>query len=506
MRKPARFFSLAKPKLRQSWNKYNMYNIYRNAAREPIIRGTPTFFQQKWGAKSRARAYHGEHIPEKKWVRLFSPRLLSAVDMPPEYLAAHDGSEQAAGRGSGLSTLDVDAQSYSRVPVPVVKQDKLVSPNDLISKQYHDMTPYMQMTFAPLERRLDTAIFRAMFATSVRQARQFVLHGAVKVNGKKLLHPSYQLNPGDMFQVDIEKVMYATGVQKSNKNSWPGLEEKLASRKRISERNHAAQAGKHAPIAEDQGEGEAAAEAATEASADEGDVTEGEAALPELSEEAEQGWQRNELKAFLRRCKAVLASEAKNLSATEKQNLRLLRSDAKRLLSRPQDSELDVAELMQELQLVIKNQEVLAQLDTKHTATQASATEGGKTAEEPQFNREKQYRQTLDGLSEEQKERAKEIVGTARLSNDEMRKLKALLLADEENPVDEKKPRLSTPPGSEKGAGRGADTVQLPDKPAGSQLVSAAWLYVWCTKYDDVGWTWDEWPERAAQADEAAGN
>lgn len=44
----------------------------------------------------------------------------------------------------------------------------------------------MQMTYAPLERRLDTAIFRAMFASSSRQARQFVIHGAVKVNGKQV--------------------------------------------------------------------------------------------------------------------------------------------------------------------------------------------------------------------------------------------------------------------------------------------------------------------------------
>ncbi|PMB71203.1 37S ribosomal protein NAM9, mitochondrial [Beauveria bassiana] len=343
-----------------------MYNIYRNAAREPVIRGTPTFFQQKWAAKSRARAYHGEHIPEKKWVRLFSPRLMSAVDMPPEYLAAHDGSEQAAGRGSGLSTSDVNAERYSRVPAPesAIENSTPSSPNELIGRQYHEMTPYMQMTFAPLERRLDTAIFRAMFATSVRQARQFVLHGAVKVNGKKLLHPSYQLNPGDMFQVDIEKVMYATGVQKSSKIQWPGLDSKLATRRKISERNQIAQA-------------------------------------------------------------------ENNLAAKEKLSLRLLRSDAKRLLSRPQDSDLDVSELMQELQLVIKNHEGLAKLDTQSQP---------EKVDEQKFSREKQYRQTLDGLSEEQKERAKEIVGDARMTNEEMRKLKELLLADEENPIDETKP------------------------------------------------------------------
>lgn len=40
------------------------------------------------------------------------------------------------------------------------------------------------MVYAPAERRLDTAIFRALFASSTRQARQFVVHGYVKVNGK----------------------------------------------------------------------------------------------------------------------------------------------------------------------------------------------------------------------------------------------------------------------------------------------------------------------------------
>ena len=46
--------------------------------------------------------------------------------------------------------------------------------------------PYMNMVYAPTERRLDTAIFRALFASSTRQARQFVVHGFVKVNGKKV--------------------------------------------------------------------------------------------------------------------------------------------------------------------------------------------------------------------------------------------------------------------------------------------------------------------------------
>lgn len=78
-------------------------------------------------------------------------------------LARSDGYEHAEGRGSGLELHP------SKKPSPFPK------------------TPYMNMTFAPLERRLDTAIFRAMFASSTRQARQFVTHGDVKVNGKKVL-------------------------------------------------------------------------------------------------------------------------------------------------------------------------------------------------------------------------------------------------------------------------------------------------------------------------------
>ncbi len=178
-------------KLRQSWNKYNLYNMSRNVGREPMIRGGPTFFQQKWAAKSKARAYHGEHVPEKKWVRLFSRRLLSAVDMPPEYLAAKDGSEQAGGRGSGLGDNAVTAESYSKIrphEAAPMRFGRFGDINKVLSEPFHKMTPYMQMTFAPLERRLDTAVFRALFASSVRQARQFIIHGAVKVNGKKVWH------------------------------------------------------------------------------------------------------------------------------------------------------------------------------------------------------------------------------------------------------------------------------------------------------------------------------
>ncbi len=48
-----------------------------------------------------------------------------------------------------------------------------------------------------LETRLDNVIFRLGMAKSRGQARQFVTHGKVQVNGKKLDIPSYQVRAGE---------------------------------------------------------------------------------------------------------------------------------------------------------------------------------------------------------------------------------------------------------------------------------------------------------------------
>jgi small subunit ribosomal protein S4 len=49
-----------------------------------------------------------------------------------------------------------------------------------------------------LELRLDNVVFRAAFASSRNQARQFVRHGHVTVNGKRVTIPSYTLRKGDV--------------------------------------------------------------------------------------------------------------------------------------------------------------------------------------------------------------------------------------------------------------------------------------------------------------------
>jgi len=95
------------------------------------------------------------------------------VPMDHRYLAENDGSELAAGRGSG--------------------REKPL--NSEPAKSAKNQIPFMHMTYAPLERRLDMAVWRALFASSARQARQFVTHGMVKVNGQKVrsLYKDFQL-------------------------------------------------------------------------------------------------------------------------------------------------------------------------------------------------------------------------------------------------------------------------------------------------------------------------
>ena len=52
-----------------------------------------------------------------------------------------------------------------------------------------------------LERRLDAVVYRAKFVATVFAARQFVNHGHVMVNGKKVNIPSYRVKEGDIVEV-----------------------------------------------------------------------------------------------------------------------------------------------------------------------------------------------------------------------------------------------------------------------------------------------------------------
>lgn len=80
---------------------------------------------------------------------------------------------------------------------------------NLTEKQFHKLyTEAMRLKgdssenlLALLESRLDAVIYRMCIVPTVFAARQFVNHGHVKVNGKKVNIPSYQVKAGDVIEV-----------------------------------------------------------------------------------------------------------------------------------------------------------------------------------------------------------------------------------------------------------------------------------------------------------------
>lgn len=160
-RKAANLYSTVRGRVRASMNKYNVFNLYK----KPQVRYQgKSLFQQKWAAKQETRAYHGEHLTEGRWKTLFDPNLESVAQLD-----------------ASLKGVDVDP------------------------------TPMSLQTYATLEKRLEFALFRAMFASSIRQAREFIKTGHVKVNGVVIKQGSYPLKTGDVFSVNPEKVMLAMG-------------------------------------------------------------------------------------------------------------------------------------------------------------------------------------------------------------------------------------------------------------------------------------------------------
>jgi len=75
---------------------------------------------------------------------------------------------------------------------------------------------------ALLERRLDNVVYRSGLALSRKQARQFVTHGHILVNGKKTDVPSYTTGVGDVIQVrprSLELLAIKAAVEVTE--SWP---------------------------------------------------------------------------------------------------------------------------------------------------------------------------------------------------------------------------------------------------------------------------------------------
>jgi ribosomal protein S4 len=144
----------------------NKYNVF-NAIRWKKANRFGTLYQQLFKAKQETRSYHGENLTDTQFKNIFRTELNTVNPLQ----SAKDRQQQLE-------------------------------------------TPYALQTFVAVERRLDTAVFRALFASSVRQAAQFIRRGAVRVNGVRVRHPSFPLKAGDVFAVEPERALEALGRKK----------------------------------------------------------------------------------------------------------------------------------------------------------------------------------------------------------------------------------------------------------------------------------------------------
>lgn len=212
---------------------------------------------------------------------------------------------------------------------------------------------------------------------------------------------SYMLNPGDLFEVDPDKVMYATGKDKSQASLEAAVERVKAKEeaKAEAEEEAAVESAEDAEKAEAEGE-KAAAE--VEESPEEPDLE----TLPEAEREAEQ---RRRIRAVVKSAKVLLAEDP-DLNAKRKQELRAFTRAARKALGKK--DELTSVDLMDEL---------------------AAHLSKFKLEDDTVKKVDQKEKQEVDGQEE----------GEVALSGKEVGKLTSLLRdneEDDENPVDPSKP------------------------------------------------------------------
>lgn len=78
-----------------------------------------------------------------------------------------------------------------------------------------------------LEKRLQTTVFRKGMANSVKQARQFIIHGHIAVNGNKVSAPSYMVHVSQANYISWFKKQIKTEEKKSAKTKAVDLKKEF---------------------------------------------------------------------------------------------------------------------------------------------------------------------------------------------------------------------------------------------------------------------------------------
>ncbi|MBP9719595.1 MAG: 30S ribosomal protein S4 [Candidatus Levybacteria bacterium] len=164
-------------------------------------------------------------------------------------MARYTGPKHRLARKEGINVLDKTSASLQRrlnVPPGVhgKKRKKTLSEYGqqlrekqrakavygLLEKQFKLLVQNVQnkkgdtgeLLISFLETRLDNVVYRLGFAKTRYQARQFVGHGHIEVNGKKVTIPSYHVSEGDTIAVK-EKMHKTVVAEEENADVLPFL-------------------------------------------------------------------------------------------------------------------------------------------------------------------------------------------------------------------------------------------------------------------------------------------
>ena len=130
-----------------------------------------------------------------------------------------------------------DDRKLSKYGEQLLEKQRLKAYYGVMEKQ---MTHYVRRAFKSrdipgnylvraLETRLDNLVYRAGFASTLRQARQMVVHGHISVNGKKLDIPSFPVTVGDVIGLRSESQVFLNNFDAAL-GSVPYLERHVAQR------------------------------------------------------------------------------------------------------------------------------------------------------------------------------------------------------------------------------------------------------------------------------------
>jgi len=75
-----------------------------------------------------------------------------------------------------------------------------------------------------LERRLQTIVYRKGLANTAKQARQFIVHGHIALNGKKITRPSYIVKRGEEAKISY----YGKSMELENKKTKEEIKKEFA--------------------------------------------------------------------------------------------------------------------------------------------------------------------------------------------------------------------------------------------------------------------------------------